>query len=71
MMSPEEWDVARRVCTEKQLRALDLWRRGWGARRVAHHLGIDVSSARARIAAGRRRIYDECVRLAEAEEALS
>lgn len=55
--------MAERVCTAKQLRALDLWRRGWGARRIARHLDIDISSARYRISAGQKRLEREIERL--------
>lgn len=71
MISQTEWEIARQVCTQKQLVALEMWRRGWGARRVARHLQIDVSSARARINSGRKRIYDEQIRRAEKAETLT
>lgn len=62
LISPEEWLVAIEVCTQKQVAALDLWRRGYGARRIATHLDIDVSSARYRVKAARKLVRLELVR---------
>jgi len=56
LISPEEWAIAKKVCTAKQLAALDLWRRGAGWKRIATVLAIDPSTARAHVRAGRRRI---------------
>ena len=57
-LTPEEWAIAREICTPKQLEALDLWRRGAGYKRIATLLGVDPTSARARVAAGLRRVVD-------------
>lgn len=57
-LTDAEWALAKQVCTEKQLAALELWRLGAGARRMATLLGVDPSTARARVRAGLRRITD-------------
>lgn len=58
-LTAQEWAIACEVCTNKQLIALDLWRRGAGSKRIALVLGIDPSTARAHVKAGRKRIGDE------------
>jgi DNA-binding CsgD family transcriptional regulator len=56
LLSREEWELAKKVCTPKQLEALDLWRRGVGKRRMGDLLDIDPSTARDRVRAGLRRL---------------
>lgn len=62
-MSAYDWQVALTVCTPRQLQALNLWRRGWGSRRIAKQLDLDVSTARHHVLAGRRRVEQELERL--------
>lgn len=65
-ISSEEWAVALRVCTPRQLQVLDLWRRGFGWKRIAGVLGLDTSTVRAHALAGRRRVVEELEREAAA-----
>lgn len=54
------WVVARRVCTSKELEALELHRRhGFGQRQVAYALGISRASVRERIENADRKIERE------------
>lgn len=55
-LSETEWLVAQRVCTDKQIHALDYWRRGWGYRSISVQLDINPSSAKSRIDSARRNI---------------
>lgn len=57
-LTANEWATAREVCTQKQITALDLWRRGAGSKRISLVMGIDPSTARAHVKAGRRRLTD-------------
>ena len=54
-----EWQTAKRVCTKKQLAALDLWRRGAGKHRIGLVLGIDSATAREHVKRGLKRVSDE------------
>jgi len=55
-LTDHEWETARQVCTDKQILALDLWRRGAGYRRIGQLLDIDESTARQHIKRGRKRL---------------
>jgi len=55
-LTPDEWDVARRVCTPEQLEALDWWRRGAGYKRIGVVLGLGRDTARGRVERGLGRI---------------
>lgn len=57
-LTAHEWATARTVCTQKQILALDLWRRGAGSKRISLVMGIDPSTARAHVKAARRRLTD-------------
>jgi DNA-binding CsgD family transcriptional regulator len=63
LLSDLEWETAQSVCTTKQLAALNLWRRGYGTKRIALQLDLDPSTARYRVAAAKRRIVHELERL--------
>lgn len=64
----EAWEVATRVCTEKELVALRLWENGCGYRRIGLILGISMSSARGRVHRALDRVQVEFERM-EREEA--
>jgi DNA-binding CsgD family transcriptional regulator len=51
-MTPGQWEEAKRECTAAQIAALELWNIGFGYKRISLVLGIDPSSAKARIRAG-------------------
>lgn len=51
-MTAAEWTLAKKVCTKKQLAALDLWRHGAGRRRIGLALGIEESTAREHVRRG-------------------
>lgn len=55
-MSDAEWELAKTVCTPKQLAALDWWRRGYGWKSIGRLLGIDPSTAKARVLAGSKNL---------------
>lgn len=55
-LTAHEWATAQAVCTEKQILALDLWRRGAGYRRLGQLLDIDESTARQHVKRGYKRI---------------
>lgn len=57
-LSELEWETAKRVCTEKQRLALDLWRRGAGKHRIAMVMGVDPSTARGHVKSGQKKIAD-------------
>lgn len=63
-LSQLEWETARRVCTDKQIAALDLWRRGAGKNRIGLVLGIDSATAREHVKRGLKRVTDELERQA-------
>lgn len=45
----DEWEIALVVCTDKQLEALELYRLGYGYRRIARALGVSTGTARDRV----------------------
>lgn len=55
-LTQTEWQIAKQVCTPRQLAALDIWRRGAGAKRIALILDIDESTAAQHIRRAHRRI---------------
>jgi DNA-binding CsgD family transcriptional regulator len=55
-LSDEEFELARAVCTRQQVRALNLWRRGYGARAIGAIMDLDRSTARQHVRAGLRRL---------------
>lgn len=55
-LSPLEWETAKRVCTERQIEAIDLWRRGHSARQIGRLLEIDERTVRDRLERAQRRI---------------
>lgn len=57
-MSTAEWEVAKTVCTAKQLAAMDHWRRGVGWKRIGRLLGIHPSTAKGHVEAGSKRLED-------------
>lgn len=57
-LTDHEWLTAKTVCTDKQILALDLWRRGAGSKRISLVMGIDPSTARAHVKAGRKRMTE-------------
>lgn len=63
-LTDREWATAKDVCTERQVLALDLWRRGAGYRRIGDLLDIDESTARQHVKRGRRRLELELERQA-------
>lgn len=54
----EAWTMAKRVCTAKELEALELHRIGLGYRRIALVLRIQVSTAQDRVNRAKRRIEE-------------
>lgn len=50
-LTAHEWQTARATCTDRQLEALDLWRRGWGYRSIATTLDIHPTTARGHVEA--------------------
>lgn len=58
-LTAAEWEIAKRVCSPRQLTALDLWRRGAGSRRIGVVLGIDRSTAREHVKRALEKITDE------------
>lgn len=57
-LTTHEWNIARNVCTDKQILALDLWRRGAGSKRISLVMHIDPSTARQHVRSGRKRLAD-------------
>lgn len=55
-ITDEDFELARKVCTAQQVRALNLWRRGWGMRAIAETMDLDRSTVRQHVRAGNRRI---------------
>lgn len=55
-LTDEEWELARSVCTARQLQALAWHRQGYGYKRIAAILERDPASVRGLIARARRRL---------------
>lgn len=55
-LSEIEWLAAQGVCTKRQLQVLNLWRRGWGYRRIAGVLELDKSTVAEHVRRGKRAI---------------
>lgn len=55
-MSQADWEIAKIICTQQQLRALNFYRRGYGKRLIGVNMNIDPSTARQHVRAGLRRI---------------
>ena len=51
-----DWELAKRHCTPRQLRALDYWRRGCTYRRISALLGISLSAAYDLVQRARRQV---------------
>lgn len=54
--TPDYWNVARQVCTPKELAALELREFGYGTRLIALTLGISRASTRERLENADRKI---------------
>lgn len=55
-LTVREWEIAGEICTDKQLRVLDLRRRGWSYRRCALFLDVDEATIRGHVQRAERRI---------------
>jgi DNA-binding CsgD family transcriptional regulator len=62
VLSPEELEAARVVCTARQRQLLGYYARGYGAQQVALALNLDKSTVRGGIAAGLKNIAHELER---------
>lgn len=58
-IAPVLREVMERVCTQRQIECLQLLAQGLGARRIGLVLGIDESTARSHLKAGRRNVQRE------------
>lgn len=58
-MTDDPLATARRVCTPKQIEALELINQGYGPRRIARILGISKQAVNDRIENARRKIKAE------------
>jgi DNA-binding CsgD family transcriptional regulator len=52
----DDWALAKKVCTARQLQALDWARHGAGRHRIGLMLGLDPGSARDLVQAGMRKL---------------
>lgn len=48
-LTPQEWEIAQKVCTPAQLQALVYWRDGAGYKRIGKVLGIRRDAVRGRV----------------------
>lgn len=55
-LTDREWATANQVCTERQVLALDLWRRGASWKRIGLLMDIDRTTAREHVQRGYKRI---------------
>lgn len=55
-LTDHEWATAQQACTQKQILALDLWRRGASWKRIGTLMDIDRTTAREHVQRGYKRI---------------
>lgn len=63
-MSDAEWEIAKTVCTAKQLAAMDYRRRGVGWKTIGRLLGVHPSTAKGHVEAGSKRLEQALEELA-------